>query len=125
MRPACGAWQPFGPILMRRRAARLLSCYFARGANSLDNGRVVVIGASAGGIDALLELVGHFSRDFAAPICIVVHVPAQSPSLLAMILGRRTTLQVTEAVDGAKLENGVVYVARPDHHLTIQKNRTI
>ena len=34
-------------------------------------------------------------------------------------------MQVTEAADGAKLENGVVYVARPDHHLTIQKNRTI
>ena len=91
----------------------------------MDNDRVVVIGASAGGVEALIELIPKLPRVFAAPICIVVHIPAESPSLLASILARRSKLDVEEAVDGAELVKGKVYVAPPDRHMIIDSGRTL
>ena len=81
--------------------------------------RVVVIGASAGGVEALIDLVPRLPGDFAAPICVVLHIPAESPNLLAAILDRRSQLSVIHAGDGMELRNGVMYVAQPDHHLII------
>lgn len=78
-----------------------------------------MIGASAGGVDALLATIPQLPPDFPAPIFVVVHVPAEAPSFLAHILGRRAQVRVEEAVDGARWKNGVVYVASPDRHLTI------
>jgi two-component system, chemotaxis family, protein-glutamate methylesterase/glutaminase len=91
----------------------------------LDQPRVVVIGASAGGIDALIELIPQLPADFRAPICIVVHMPATSPSLLARILARNAKVKVVDAADGARLKNGVVYVAQPDRHLVIESGHTL
>ena len=85
--------------------------------------RVVGIGASAGGVDALTRLVHHLPADLDAAVCVVLHVPAASRSLLAAILGRNTALDVREAEDGAPLERGDVYVAPPDRHLTVVGGR--
>lgn len=82
--------------------------------------RIVVIGASAGGVDALLATIPDLPSDFPAPIFVVIHIPAEAPSFLATILARRSKIRVEVAVDGAKWKNGVVYVASPDRHLTIQ-----
>jgi two-component system chemotaxis response regulator CheB len=85
----------------------------------LSDQRIVVIGASAGGVDALKSLVRQLPPDFPAPICIVLHIPPNSPSLLAHILSREGTLPAKEAADGESYENGTIYVAPPDKHLLI------
>ena len=81
--------------------------------------RVVGIGASAGGVDALLRIVGALPSDLPAAICIVLHVPAEGPSLLPQILGRATTLPVVAPADGEPVRAGRIYVAPPGRHLTV------
>jgi two-component system, chemotaxis family, protein-glutamate methylesterase/glutaminase len=84
---------------------------------------VVGIGASAGGVDALRDLVGRLGADMQAAICVVLHVPATGRSLLAPILARRTDLPVDVAADGEAVQAGRVYVAPPDRHLTVDEGR--
>ncbi|MBV9697331.1 MAG: chemotaxis protein CheB, partial [Gammaproteobacteria bacterium] len=84
---------------------------------------LIVIGASAGGVEALSELVGHLPQDLAAAVVLVLHTSPDHPSLLASILGGKSTLPVHEAQAGQKLEPGTVYVAVPDRHLMIEGNR--
>ena len=85
--------------------------------------RVVVIGASAGGIEALRVLVSGIPETFPAPICIVIHTSPESPGVLAEILNRLTPLSVSQACDGQRLEAGHIYVAPPDRHLIIEPGR--
>ncbi|HEV7767533.1 MAG TPA: chemotaxis protein CheB [Thermoanaerobaculia bacterium] len=84
---------------------------------------VVVVGASAGGVEALQKFVQQLPPEFDAPVCIVLHIPADAPSLLVPILSRESQLPVSEAVDDAPLEAGRVYVAPPDRHLILSQNR--
>jgi two-component system chemotaxis response regulator CheB len=85
--------------------------------------RVVVIGASAGGIDALRVVVSGLPETFPAAICIVVHTSPASPGVLAEILNRSTPLPVLQACDRQRLEAGHIYVAPPDRHLVIEPGR--
>ncbi|MFD1874574.1 chemotaxis protein CheB [Hymenobacter bucti] len=80
----------------------------------------MVIGASAGGVAALLELVKTLPTDFPAPVFIVQHVGAHSPSILPELLSRVTPLAVKHADDGEKFAAGTIYVAQPDHHLLLE-----
>ncbi len=82
-------------------------------------GRVVGIGASAGGVDALIQLVGQLPAGFGAAMCIVLHLPSSGRSLLAPILSRHTELDVVEAQDGQRLAAGRIYVAPNDRHLLL------
>lgn len=82
--------------------------------------RIVVIGASSGGIEALRTLVGGLPPQFAAPICVVLHTSPESPGLLAKILGDAGTLPSVTASSGMPLQNGHIYVAPPDHHLLVE-----
>jgi two-component system chemotaxis response regulator CheB len=81
---------------------------------------LVVVGASAGGVDALTELVRTLPATLPAPVLIVLHVAASSPSLLPRILNRATEMAVSAARDGEALEPGRVYVAPPDLHLVVE-----
>jgi two-component system, chemotaxis family, protein-glutamate methylesterase/glutaminase len=81
---------------------------------------IVVIGASAGGLEALRMIVGALREDFPAPICIVLHTSPQSPGLLDAILSRAGKLKATNAVNGERLRPGHIYVAPPDFHLLIE-----
>jgi len=80
---------------------------------------IIVVGASAGGVEALCKLVGDLSDDLPAAVCIVLHMGPSSSTALASILGRRTTLPVRHPADGEPLEPGRVYVALPDQHLLL------
>lgn len=86
---------------------------------ALSDGRIVVIGGSAGGIQALQAVISELPVGFPAPIVVVQHRTPTHQSLLAHILGTRSSLRVIEAVEGDQLRPGVVYIARPDRHLTI------
>ena len=81
---------------------------------------IVVIGASAGGIDAFKKLVRGLPKSFTASIFIVWHTAPNITSLLPKILDRETPLPVIEPFDGEKIAPGTIYVARPDHHLLIE-----
>jgi two-component system chemotaxis response regulator CheB len=83
---------------------------------------MVVIGASAGGVDALTTLVRGLPADFPAPLCIVLHIPPDSPSLLAHILEREGPLPAKEAEEGERYRNGTIYVAPPDRHLLVGRD---
>ncbi len=86
---------------------------------------VVAIAASAGGLEALSQILSHLPADFPAPIVVVQHLAPQRPSLLAEILGRRTSLLVKQATAGARLEPGVVFIAPPNQHLLVKPDATL
>jgi two-component system chemotaxis response regulator CheB len=85
--------------------------------------RIVVIGASAGALDALRVVVPALPADFPAPICVVVHTSPQSPGVLGAILARAGALPAANAADGERLRPGRIYVAPPDFHLTVEPGR--
>lgn len=85
--------------------------------------RLVVIGASAGGMQPLQLLAAGLPADFPATVCIVVHIPAYVPSFLPDILGRVGPLPVSTPLQGERLLPGQIYCAAPDHHLLIEEGR--
>lgn len=84
---------------------------------------VVVVGASAGGVEALRALVSRLPADFPAALLVVLHVPASSPSALPAILRRAGSLPVSQAEPEAEVRPGHVLVAAPDHHLVVYDGR--
>src|SRR5690348_9754020 len=84
---------------------------------------MIVIGASAGGVEALTKLVSHLPRDIDAALFVTVHFPPDSTSSLARILNRSGALKATHAVDGEEIIAGHIYIAPPDHHLLIFRDR--
>jgi two-component system chemotaxis response regulator CheB len=82
--------------------------------------RIVVVGASSGGIEALRVLAASLPPDFPAPICVVVHTSPQSPGLLDSILTRAGALPAIVPEDRTRLRLGRIYVAPPDHHLVVE-----
>jgi two-component system chemotaxis response regulator CheB len=85
---------------------------------------IVVIGASAGGIEALRELTRRLPGDFPAAIFVVVHIPVDAPSMLPHILARAGRLPASHAKDGEPIEPGHIYVAPPNQHLLIERGAT-
>src|SRR5205085_3197560 len=83
---------------------------------------VVVIGASAGGVHALLQIAENLPASFPAPVCIVQHV-GSNPSLLPDLLRYRGPNQAMHAEDGQQLTPGTLHVAPPDHHMLIEGDR--
>lgn len=80
----------------------------------------IVIGASAGGVPALITLVADLPPNLPAAVFIVLHLSPNNPSLLPSILARESHLPVAHAVDGETIKPGTVYVAPPDQHLIIE-----
>jgi two-component system, chemotaxis family, protein-glutamate methylesterase/glutaminase len=80
---------------------------------------LIVIGASAGGISALLGLLGHLARDVTAIIAIALHRSPFAHSHLTKVLGRGTALQVFEPGSGDPLRPGSIFVAPRDQHMLI------
>lgn len=83
-------------------------------------GRVVAIGASAGGVEALKEIVAGLPPDLPAVVLVVLHVPASDKSQLPAILERAGPLPAAHAEDGEILTPGRVWVAPPDRHLMVE-----
>lgn len=84
----------------------------------------IVIGASAGGVDALMTLLRDLKADWRLPIVVVLHVAEGRESLLAEVFGRRLCVPVREAVDKAPIVPGTLYFAPTGYHLLVEQDRT-
>jgi two-component system chemotaxis response regulator CheB len=84
---------------------------------------VVVIGFSAGGIEAMMRLAADLPRDLPAAVFVVHHFPANSVSALPDILSRAGPVPAKHAVDDEHIRPGKIYVAPPDRHMLIVENR--
>jgi two-component system chemotaxis response regulator CheB len=79
----------------------------------------IVVGASAGGVEALRTLFGGLPADFPACVLVVLHVLPSGVNALASVLSRTSAMRVRTAVNSERLEPSVILVARPDHHLVV------
>jgi len=86
---------------------------------------VVAIGASAGGVQALLSILPALPVDFAPAMLVVLHVSSERPCALAALLAEHCRLPVSEAFDKQPIEEGTVIVAPPDYHLLVEPDRCI
>jgi two-component system, chemotaxis family, protein-glutamate methylesterase/glutaminase len=75
---------------------------------------IVVTGASAGGVEALGEIVAELPGDLAASMFVVLHIPPSGTSVLPVILMRRGELPASHAVDEEQIRHGHIYIAPPD-----------
>jgi len=86
---------------------------------------IIAIGASAGGLRALEKILEHLPENLEAPVVVVQHLDPRHRSLMAKILSRHTKAQVKQAEEGEALEAGKIYIAPPNRHLLINRDRTI
>ena len=86
---------------------------------------LVVVGASAGGVEALKELLTLLPADLPAAVCATLHLASGTRSMLADVLRRRSALPVRAAADDEELEPGTVYIAQPDSHLVVVDGRLV
>lgn len=84
---------------------------------------LIVIGASAGGVEALSELMQRLPANLPAAIFVVLHLSPQATSHLAEILSFRGPLRATQPRDGEAIQPGHIYVAPPDRHLLLEVGR--
>ena len=87
--------------------------------------RAVVIGASAGGVAALFQVLGTLPSAFAIPVLCVLHLPDDRHSQLAGVLQRRLHRPVCEARDKERISGGQIYVAGPGYHLSVERDLTL
>ncbi|RZI94327.1 MAG: chemotaxis protein CheB [Variovorax sp.] len=82
-----------------------------------------VIGASAGGVDALLALLAGLPASWRLPVVAVVHLPEAHKSRLAEVFSARLPIPVRDAEDKAPVEPATLYFASPGYHLSIERDR--
>src|SRR5687768_10439673 len=81
---------------------------------------IIVIGASAGGIEALRALVGGLPEDFAASLFVVLHTSPHSPGVLGSLLARAGALPALTVRERERITPGNIYVPPPDRHLILE-----
>lgn len=86
---------------------------------------LIVMASSAGGIQALQAVLSALPANFPIPIAIVQHRTAALPNRLAEVLGARSSLSVKIAREGEIMAPGTVYLAPPDRHLTVGRDRSV
>lgn len=84
----------------------------------------IVIGASAGAVEALGQVLPALPRALRVPVIIVVHIPANRESLLAELFAPKCALQVREAEDKLPVSEGTVWFAPPGYHLLIERDHS-
>jgi two-component system chemotaxis response regulator CheB len=97
-----------------------ISTHFANAAYDL-----VALAASAGGLTALSLVLSSLPAEFPAAVVLVQHLDPRHRSLMAEILGRRTSLQVKQAEEGDRLQPSTVYIAPPDRHLLVNPDGSL
>lgn len=85
----------------------------------------ILVGASAGGVEALLKVFGHLRKGFRLPVLVVLHLPDERDSQLAKVFGHRLAVPVEEARDKQRIVPGTVYVAPAGYHLSVEQDRSL
>lgn len=83
--------------------------------------KAIVIGASAGALEALSTILPGLPGNYPLPILVVVHLPSDKPSVMPQLLQSKCALSIKEAEDKEPIEPGVVYFAPPDYHLQAEE----
>jgi two-component system chemotaxis response regulator CheB len=83
---------------------------------------LIVVGASAGGVQAITELLAQLPSDLPAAIAIVLHRSPFHETQLPAVLGRHSELVVTEPRDGDPIKRGTVYIAPRDQHMLVDRD---
>ncbi|MBE9169151.1 chemotaxis protein CheB [Pleurocapsales cyanobacterium LEGE 06147] len=83
-------------------------------------GRIIVIGASAGGVETLRKLVAGLPADLPAAVFVVIHISPHSNSVLPKILSRAGSLEALHPTHGEIIQPGRIYVAPPDYHMLLK-----
>jgi two-component system chemotaxis response regulator CheB len=91
--------------------------------NLAGDQRIIVIGASAGGFEALKTIVKDLPANFNASIFIVWHMSPDVRGILPQVLNRFTTIYAAHAFDKEKIKPNRIYIAPPDHHLLVEEGR--
>jgi two-component system chemotaxis response regulator CheB len=86
---------------------------------------LIAIGGSAGALEVLVDLLGALPRSFPTPVAVVVHLPPGADGGLVSMLRACCALDVVEAEDKLMPEAGHVYVAPPDYHLLVERDRAL
>lgn len=81
---------------------------------------IIVMGGSAGGVEAMQRIVAAFPADLQAAVFVVVHTSPGSESFLPQILSRKGPLKATHAIHGEPISAGRIYVAPPDNHILVR-----
>jgi two-component system, chemotaxis family, protein-glutamate methylesterase/glutaminase len=81
---------------------------------------IIVVGASAGGVEALTNITKNLPPDLNAAVLIVLHIPSHGISVLPRILARAGKLPASHATNGEQIRLGHIYVAPPDYHLLVK-----
>ena len=84
----------------------------------------IVIGVSSGGMNAMKVMFSLLPKDFNTPIIIVQHISAHSDNLWIKLLNDQNNLSIKEADEKENIEYGKVYIAPPNYHLMIEKDKT-
>ncbi|WP_024694669.1 chemotaxis protein CheB [Pseudomonas syringae] len=85
----------------------------------------IVVGASAGGVEALLKIFGGLRPGFCLPILVVLHLPDDRNSQLAQVFQSRLAIPVKEADDKESVKPGTLYFASSGYHLSVETDRTL
>ena len=85
----------------------------------------IVLGASAGALDALSVILPALPKGFPVPVIVVVHVPPDKRSVLAELFRAKCDVDVVEAEDKEPVSGGTVYFAPPDYHLLVEADRSL
>jgi len=91
----------------------------------MNRPEAIVMGASAGGVSALLCVLGLLPRSLSIPVICVLHLPDDHDSQLAEVFARNLKRPVREARDKEDLEGGIIYVAGPGYHLSVERDRSL
>ena len=83
----------------------------------------IVIGVSSGGMNALNIIFSALPENFSIPIIIVQHLSARSDSQWIKLLNKKSSLEIKEADEKEKIEAGIIYIAPPNYHLMIEKDK--
>ena len=90
-----------------------------------QNIRAIVIGASAGALDALMEILPKLPTGFKPSVMVVVHIPPDKENILPQLFEKICPLKLCEAGDKQPIEGGSVYFAPPDYHLQVEANNAL
>ena len=95
------------------------------GINGVNAQRIIVVGASAGGFEAIKKFVAGLPPDFGASIFIVWHMSPNIHGILPQALNRVNTIVATHGHNLEEIKPNRIYVAPPDHHLLVEEGRML